>query len=156
MTEVAGFACLQVSRSADLLRVEYCPPAGLIQQRKKVANSAARLFRRSLARIGGVAVADGGFELPADRLAQLADIDRRIMAIAAAPLSGRSVERTLAISGDERRRWTRDGRLPTCAKSVAGRSSHLFSLSMYSAELILDLATDPATIAGWRAADERG
>jgi hypothetical protein len=153
MAEVGEFAYLRVNQSAGQLIVSYHPPPTLlVERRKKIASSAARLFRRGLSRIGA-ARGDGGFLVQSDKLAELSYIDRRIAAIVAAPLSGAAVERLLGITGEERRRWTRDGRLPTCAKSVAGRSGHLFSLPLYAADIVLQLDQRPATIASWREAD---
>ena len=62
--------------------------------------------------------------------------------IAWRPLTPRLVATALAISGQERVRWTKDGRLPHSGQAVARRGS-LLSIPTYSVEAIENLAAHP-------------
>lgn len=152
-TDPVEFTYLRAERSADALVVSCHLPQFVRQHRAKAATSADRLFRRNLARLGGTP-SGAGFAVIPEKLHELGDIDRRISAIVEAPLSGQLVERALGITGEERRRWTRDGRLPTCGKSVGGRSGYLFSLPLYSLAVVQQLAEVEGVIGAWRSADQ--
>ena len=72
-----------------------------------------------------------------------------------APWSGQLVERARGITGEERRRWTRDGGLPTSGKPVGGRSGYLFALPLYSLAVVQQLAELEGVIGAWRSADRK-
>ncbi len=146
-----AFTYLRAEQSADALVVSCQLPQFVRRHRAKAATSADRLFRKNLLRLGGTP-SGAGFAMAPEQSHKLSDIDRRIAAIVEAPLSGQLVERALGITGEERRRWTRDGRLPTCPKSVGGRSGHLFSLPLYSPATVERLILN-TSIAQWREQD---
>jgi hypothetical protein len=66
------------------------------------------------------------------------------------------VEEILGITSSERRRWTKDGRLPRSGMGSFGRGgqSKIF-FALHPAEKIAALALQPATIEAWRREDER-
>ncbi|HEY4201159.1 MAG TPA: hypothetical protein VGM83_11415 [Devosiaceae bacterium] len=148
MTEIASFKYLSVRTGPD--DVSFRCPDIMSQLHPKAVKSGRRLFVKAMAKRLGP---KSGRDELADAMDTLAILDHRIAAIIEAPLTGGQVERALAISGKERRRWTKDGRLPTCAKSVSGRSAKLFSLPLYDVERIAGHAADLASIERWRVQD---
>lgn len=86
----------------------------------------------------------------------LADtIRRRLTKIARRPISGRRTEQILRISAEERRRWTRDGRLPPHGQSRMRTGGREIILQTYDPEAVEALADMPAELAAWRARDAR-
>lgn len=72
--------------------------------------------------------------------------------VAGRPLTGRLVVEALAITNQERIRWTKDGRLPTSGTARI-RRGQVISIPTYEVAEIAGLAADPRRIEEWRAAD---
>lgn len=85
---------------------------------------------------------------------RLRKLDRRLGIIAARPLTPRLVQLALGISGKERVRWTKDGRLKSLGSSYL-RGTHLVRFDTYASQYIARLARNPGIIAGWRIDDSK-
>lgn len=72
------------------------------------------------------------------------------------PLYPRVVEEALAISPQERLRWTKDGRLVSTEGGEFRRGKRAFRVARYPVAGIAALAASPATIAAWRQSDRAG
>ena len=83
------------------------------------------------------------------------ELRHRLLQIARRPLSGRQVEQVLRINSEERRQWTREGRLPARGQSRMRRGPNKITLRTYDPELIEALADTPCEIARWRGARRR-
>jgi hypothetical protein len=68
-------------------------------------------------------------------------------------LTPRMVEEILGISSVERRRWTKDGRLPKSGMASFRRGQQSFYLYLHPPDKIARLAANPAIIAQWRDED---
>jgi hypothetical protein len=64
------------------------------------------------------------------------------------------VEEILGITASERRRWTKDGRLPQSGMGSFGRGRQSIYFALHPATKIAALARQPATIDAWRREDE--
>jgi hypothetical protein len=82
----------------------------------------------------------------------LDDLAKALARIAWRPLTPRLVVMALGISGRERARWTKDGRLPPSGQVFAHRG-HLLSVPTYSVRLVEDLAARPEISTAWREQD---
>ena len=63
------------------------------------------------------------------------------------------VEGVLGIGANERRRWIKDGRLPTSGTGKFKKGKTVFQFYLHRAEDIAWLIEHPDVIAEWRAAD---
>lgn len=63
------------------------------------------------------------------------------------------VEEALAITSRERRRWTKDGRLPNSGSGSFKRGTQTVHFVLHPQEEIVALASKPEIIAGWREQD---
>lgn len=88
---------------------------------------------------------------PRDVNEALRKLDVRVNTINRRPVGGRFVEEVLQISSKQRRRWSKDGHLPT----AGSESIRNVSMFLYSAVDILLLAEDMTTIRRWRVEDTR-
>jgi hypothetical protein len=74
--------------------------------------------------------------------------------IAWRPLTPRLVVAALGITGQERIRWTKDGRLPKSGQLLTRRGNGaVLQIPTYSVRLIDELAGHPETIIAWRERD---
>ena len=83
---------------------------------------------------------------------KLDDLAEALARIAWRPLTRRLVAAALGISGQERARWTKDGRLPQSGQ-VLVRRGPLLSVPTYSVGVIEDLAAQPKILTAWREQD---
>ena len=83
---------------------------------------------------------------------KLSELAAALTIIACRPLTPRLVAAALGISGQERARWTKDGRLPHSGQVVVRRGSPL-SIPTYSVEAIQNLAAHPEIVIAWRKRD---
>jgi len=83
---------------------------------------------------------------------KLDNLAEALARIAWRPLTPRLVAAALGISGQERVRWTKDGRLPQSGQALARRSA-LLPVPTYAVTLIEELAAHPETVAVWREQD---
>jgi hypothetical protein len=91
---------------------------------------------------------------PAPELrAILKAIDSAIDAYGRDRLAGRHVEAILRIAPRERRKWTKNGRLPRSGSVSFTRGNKKIYLPVYRADKIALLAADPSAIDAWRQAD---
>ena len=63
------------------------------------------------------------------------------------------VEELLGITAAERRRWSKDGRMPVSGRAFFSQGQKQVGLFVYSPEAIRDLAARSDVIAGWRRQD---
>jgi len=68
-------------------------------------------------------------------------------------LAPKIVEEALGISSAERRRWIKDGRLPTSGAGHFLKGKTVFQFSLHAPEDIARIAARPEIIAVWREAD---
>lgn len=83
------------------------------------------------------------------------NIDDRLTEIVEAPVPPRIVEKCLGITGRERNRWMKDGRLPSCARRRSNRTETSFSIPYFPAGLVNDLCLRPEVIGAWREMDRQ-
>ncbi|PPQ42342.1 hypothetical protein [Rhodopseudomonas palustris] len=83
----------------------------------------------------------------------LTAIDAEIAAFQAERIYPKEVDEILAISSRERRRWTKDGRLPTSGHTSFRSGKNSVFLVLYPPAPITALAHRPEQIEAWRRAD---
>ena len=81
----------------------------------------------------------------------LADAAEALTRIDWRPLTPRLVVAALGISGQERARWTKDGRLPSSAEPRCGGQA--LAIPTYSFAVIERLLSSPDMLAAWRDQD---
>jgi hypothetical protein len=131
----------------------------LFERRWKMAMG---VFARAMAKLGA-----GGEDFGAGKaclqvpvalrrrvLEKISKLDGRLASNLEAPLSPREVEGYLGISGRERLRWTKDGRLPSYTRRSSNRSSDKFSIPFYSVDLVNRLKSNPVVFDEWRRIDQ--
>lgn len=84
----------------------------------------------------------------------LAAIDAEVDAFRKERLHPKAVEEILAITARERRRWTKDGRLPTSGHTSFRRGQNFVYLLLYPPDAIASLSEHPDRIEAWRQADQ--
>ncbi|MGO3934928.1 hypothetical protein [Rhodopseudomonas pseudopalustris] len=85
--------------------------------------------------------------------ALLAAIDAEIAAFKSERIHAKVVEEILAISAQERLRWTKNGRLPTSGHTSFQNGKKSIFLVLYPAAAIASLARSPEQVEAWRQAD---
>lgn len=80
-------------------------------------------------------------------------LDMRLQALFNQPLSAKYVDILLGITGRERRRWAKDGRLPAVGHLMSSRTKSRFTVRLFSVDLVGELRRDPGLIARWRQED---
>jgi hypothetical protein len=117
-----------------------------------------------LKHLGGVQspMAEAAIEIPfsAERAAAVARaieiLDGDIDALKRKPLTPKTVKSVLGITGVERVRWSRDGRLPAMEDpSFFGSGCRSVPFHTYRPETIATLMADPRILATWREIDAR-
>jgi len=122
---------------------------------------ARRLFIQSMEKFGPLATVihkePPAFLFSLDRSERLDDIcqvlDMRLRSVFNEPLPAKHVDVLLGISAKERRRWSKDGRLPSVGHLSSSRTQRRFTLRVFSVDVIDRLRRDPAKIAKWREDD---
>ena len=119
--------------------------------------TSVKMFHAAMRRLHPIGQANGEpilFRFEAVRRDDILDllpvIDRRIASVIEAPLTPRMVNAILGISSQERIRWTKDGRLPTCGNVSPRRGSQGYGLALFPVEAIAKLVGSPDTIEAWR------
>jgi hypothetical protein len=79
--------------------------------------------------------------------------EQRLGLLQKQPLTAKMVEEILSITAAERRRWSKDGRIPHSGRASFGQGKQKVSLFAYSSEVISKLAARPQQIAEWRRCD---
>ena len=123
-------------------------------------NKARRLFKSAIVKEGAELSVDAAMAVvpaPLERQLhrRLRRIDERLIAIVEAPVPPRIVEKCLGITGRERNRWMKDGRLPSCAQHRSNRTETSFSIPYFPADLVNELCKRPEIVGGWREIDRR-
>jgi hypothetical protein len=90
----------------------------------------------------------------ADILRACAIAEQKFARLQQEPLTAKMVEEILAISGAERRRWSKDGRLPNAGHALFSQGKKQVGVFLYPPDAIRQLAALPNQIAGWRARDQ--
>jgi hypothetical protein len=85
----------------------------------------------------------------------ITDTDRMLDSFGNDRLIPKIVEDVLGISAKERRRWTKDGRLPKSGTGQFKKGRQVFQFYLHPAEEIAKLAANPKIIADWRKADSQ-
>jgi hypothetical protein len=93
-----------------------------------------------------------GHDLASLHTSMFPRLAKELSRIAWRPLTPRLVAIALNISGAERLRWTKDGRLRP-AGAVRSQQGQVISMPTYSVENIDELASHPEIIARWRQQD---
>jgi hypothetical protein len=94
-----------------------------------------------------------GFEALHKLTAIIPEIDLMLDGFSKERLTPRMVQETLGIGSVERRRWTKDGRLPKSGMVSFRRGQQSFYLYLHSPDKIARLAANPAIIPQWRDED---
>lgn len=157
----SGYRYLSVAPAGGVLRVATALPADALHLIPHRLRLVSRLFVRLMDRLGplervdDIAIPTFGFSL--DRLEDIQKVartlDMRFQDVFRQPLPAKLVDEILGISAAERRRWNKDGRLPSAGHIASGRTSDGFTLRVYSVDLIGRLMGDPTQIASWRQQD---
>jgi hypothetical protein len=118
------------------------------------------LFRQKLkcvVRPGSSGIAVEFPDVSEAEILQLCDVvEQRLEQLRQQPLTARMVEEILSITAAERRRWTKDRRLPNAGHAFFSQGKKQVGLFVYPPELIRDIAAHPELISTWRQADEGG
>ncbi|PZA13762.1 hypothetical protein DNX69_01495 [Rhodopseudomonas palustris] len=128
---------------------------GSERRAKAVARRVLRLLRRLKleATLDGNGVHATIRQAAFDMGGMLAAIDEEIAAFQAERIHPKEVDEILAISSRERRRWTKDGRLPTSGHTSFRSGKNSVFLVLYPPARITALAHRPEQIEAWRRAD---
>ena len=127
-------------RRADEAR---CRVAGLLRQRR---------FKTSTQ--GEAVCTTVPSRMTADLSGLLSAIDTALDAFREERLYPRVLEEILGITARERRRWTKDGRLPKSGLGSFRRGQNTIYFALHPARKIAALAAKPETIEAWRNEDE--
>lgn len=158
----ADYRYIGLTESGNLLQVVLLLPNDPVRTIATRSRMARRYFIRSLAkmsptnktlRVDRVCFA---FDMAAgenDMLEVFRRLDQRLTDIFEAPLPAKLVDGLLGITASERRRWSKDGRLPPCGSRASTRSNTRFHLPVFKVDLIQRLREDPQLIAWWRSED---
>ncbi len=157
---------LKVQKSDSGLKIALEAPVDFRSHQRGKMKRGERAFRRTMNGLGGVECmesdagicyrivsSDGCISPSADD--QIAQLKARLSALYDAPISPRTIEKVLNISADERRRWTKDGRLPSADRQTIDRGGYPFSISTYPPQLVAELEANPHIIAEWRQRDKK-
>jgi hypothetical protein len=152
---------LDTSNVAAARRVEFRPSLALTSGSDRKADLAIRLvnflFRQKLKCV--VSNSPSGLSIccpeatESEILQRCAVAERRLGQLQDEPLTAKMVEEILAISSAERRRWSKDGRLPNAGRASFNQGKQRVSLFVYPPDVIRELATRPDRIAEWRRRD---
>lgn len=82
-----------------------------------------------------------------------AEVEKKLQKLRLKPLSSKAVESILSISSTERRRWSKDGRLPHVGTTLIKLGKSKVSFFLYSPLDIQAHLREPKIIAGWRSND---
>jgi hypothetical protein len=85
--------------------------------------------------------------------AALVSLDAELDRLKRMKLYPSMVEELLGISGIERLRWTKDGRLKTSGSGSFTNGPQVIHFPLYHPDMIVELAKNPAEIASWRERD---
>lgn len=83
------------------------------------------------------------------------DVDQMLEAFQNERLEPKAVEEILGITAQERRRWSKDGRLPKSGTGQFKKGQHVFQYFLHPADGIAKIARDPQIIARWRVLDSQ-
>ncbi|HEY3032773.1 MAG TPA: hypothetical protein VGJ68_21735 [Bradyrhizobium sp.] len=143
--------------------VRYAPPITLTIGSGSRAVHAVRLVKSVLKRLPGcvVQIANNAFTAHISDITKSEILDaieranQRLDEFSEEKLTAKTVEKILNVTTLERRRWTKDGRLPHSGTAFfqAGRTQ--VQVATYSRETVLFFASRPDLIRTWREADKR-
>ncbi|WP_156953407.1 hypothetical protein [Afifella pfennigii] len=156
---VADYVVLQ--DLGDRITISLVPPDDFRRRLTGRMSGARRSFRRSMRRLSGEDISAGrglpAFQFDAIARGQVEEalhtLRRRLSAIFDAPIPAGEVSRILRITSQERRRWMKDGRLPSAPRQRSGRAEKGFNVHVFSAALVALLERSPGTIEAWREED---
>jgi hypothetical protein len=93
-------------------------------------------------------------DLPNDEITRIClAVEAKLETLRLKPLSSRAVETVLSISSAERRRWSKDGRLPHVGNALVKIGTKQLSLFLYCPTVIQLIVRTPDTIRRWRQQD---
>lgn len=140
--------------------VKFSPSPALTTGSEERATEAMRLVRKSLrkAKCGvdhqfdHIQITQNG--LPSDEFGEICSaVERKLEKLRLKPLSSRAVEEILSISSGERRRWSKDGRLPHVGNALIKLGKKQLSLFLYSPVDVQVILRNPDTVLRWRQED---
>jgi hypothetical protein len=147
------------------------PDSVLVCYRRIVTDRFGRVLRPSEVRhlmkgrfepLGGVRqpAGSGAYEIPLTRSAGIAralgELDGDLDALAERPLTPSAIKQALGITGVERTRWTKDGRLSvTGPANFFGRGRQTVRFDTYPPDAVFALMANPEIIIEWRRSDAR-
>jgi hypothetical protein len=156
-----AFQFLDITDVTATRTVRFTPSANLTSGSSQKALQAIRLVRSAFRQgpkstvtsdPGGIVIAwPGATETEILQLCTVAE--RRLARLQQEPLTAKMVEEILSITAVERRRWSKDGRMPTSGRAFFSQGKKQVGLFVYSPETIRKLATRPDVIADWRRQD---
>jgi len=156
-----GYPYLKTSNVAAKRTVEFVPSrqltSGSTQKAIQAIRLVTRVFRRRLEcvvtqRSGSVAVTCPE-AAEADIMQVCAIAEQRLARLQQELPTAKMVEEILAITPVERRRWSKDGRLPNAGQALFSQGRKQVGLFLYPPNAILQLAAHPDQIADWRRRD---
>jgi hypothetical protein len=160
--EKIDYRYLDVSDVARTATVGFAPSTNLTCGSSQRASQAIRVvksvFRQYRSRVvkhtakGIVIICPGAPEKELLRLCSIAE--ERLVRLRDEPLTAKMVEEILSISSTERRRWSKDGRMPTAGNVFFSQGKKQVSLFVYSPDTISKLIARPDQISDWRERDK--
>jgi hypothetical protein len=154
-------AFLDASNVASARTVEFTPAEALTSGSGQKALQAIRLvksiFRQKFRCIVMQRSASVAITCPEASEAEILQIcavaEQKLSRLRQESLTAKMVEEILSITGAERRRWTKDGRIPNTGRASFSQGNKQVSLFLYAPDVIRALARDPEQIAEWRRDD---
>lgn len=158
----AAYQYLDTSNVAATRSVAFLPTerltAGSSQRTAQAIRLVKSVFRQKLkcvVRLGPSGTAIECLGATEAGILQVCDlVERRLEQLRQQPLTAKMVEEILSITAAERRRWTKDRRLPNAGHALFSQGKKQVGLFLYPPEVIRGLATHPELISTWRQADE--
>lgn len=163
-TSDSAFHHLTVASESGTLCVELDLPSDPVRSLPQRLRLARRLFVRSMEKLRPLAKVihedPPAFVFSSDWSEEIADVcqalDNRLQALFNQPLPAKHVDAVLGISPKERRRWSKDGRLPSAGQLSSSRTQRRFTLRVFAVDVVDRLRRDPGQIAIWREHDRHG
>lgn len=154
----SNYRYIGVHEGDDLLEIMLLLPDDPVRALPDRLRTARRHFVRSLSTAEPRVKSSRGeiprFGFDLSRKEELLDsldrLDAQLARIFEAPLPAKLVDSLLGISATERRRWSKDGRLPPCGSRMSTRGGSRFNLPIFAVDLVRALRQNPQIIAKWR------
>lgn len=161
-TRAPSYRYLDTSGVAAERTVVFAPSMSLTSGSTRKAAQAIRLvksiFRQRLGCIVKPHPCGIVIECPeaaeADILQLCGLVEQKLKSLQQQPLTAKMVEEILSITSAERRRWSKDSRLPNAGQAFFSQGKKRIGLFVYSPHVIRELVDRLERIAEWRRADD--